>query len=613
MSTKTVTKRVALATVVALGAGVLSLVSVTSATAASNNVITGATNPALGINTLNIANLQTTTGAGALISANTVANAKSFGLLAISDLAGGTTAGLTQTATLLSNGTLSVYESVSGVQYDAITVTGGYISSTDSNASLNGTQTAAIDSPTVAAYSWGSLIKPNAGVSSMTVQLWTNLASTTATPSSGTLSGQITVNIATASVSGAVSQSKSGIYYLGNSGSYAAGTSGVTSDTTTGTPGTSAYNVPQIADIRIRDAYSVAVSTGLVTATATNGAYVALTAAATMASTGPQATASSTSAPYITAGDNVGLTVAPSVVGASSTTVTITYNGVVVGTKSFTFTGNVAKVVLSAGGIATTNANQTIASSNYKGSTFAIKFLDSAGNQVYPVSGSTAYPTNLAKSAGFAGSLGLNFTTGNTYYPAAASATGFVTCGNVNATGAVVLDYTNADGSVITSNSLAVACAGNAYTYTAKLDKAKYAPGDIATLSVTFKDSTGALASDETGTIAANADSSAPSIYAGSALLLTGGSSATTAGSKTDSTTKGVATYTFIVGNTSGTYALNVDFSHVDAISGQSAVQVPFTIADGSTSLNDVLKGIVSLIASINKQIAALAKLVTKK
>ena len=607
MSTKTISKRVALATVVALGAGVLSLVSVTSATAASNNVITTNTNPALGTNTLNIANLQSTTGAGALISSNTVANAKSFGLLAISDLAGGTTAGLTQTATLLSNGTLSVYESVSGVQYDAITVTGGYISSADSQASLSGTQTAAIDSPTVAAYSWGALIKPNAGVSSMTVQLWTNLASTTSTPSSGTLSGQITVSIATASVSGTVSQTKSGIYYLANANATAA----VTADVTSGTPGTSAYNTAQYADIRIRDAYSVAVSSGLVQATATNGAYVALTAPSG-ANVTPASTATSSSVPYVSAGDNVGLTVSPSVVGASSTTVTISYNGVVVGTKSFTFTGNVAKVVLSSGGIATTNANQTVASSNFKGSAFAIKFLDSAGNQVYPASGSSAYPTNVTKDANTSGT-GISFTAGNAYYPSASSATEVFSCGSLNATGSFALDYTNVDGSVIVSNTVPVSCSGNAYTYTAKLDKAKYAPGDIATLSVTFKDSTGALASDETGTIAAAADSSAPSIYAGNALLLTGGSSATTAGSKTDSTTKGVATYTFIVGNTSGTYALNVDFSHVDAISGQSAVQVPFTIADGSTSLNDVLKGIVSLIASINKQIAALAKLVTKK
>jgi len=43
------------------------------------------------------------------------------------------------------------------------------------------------------------------------------------------------------------------------------------------------------------------------------------------------------------------------------------------------------------------------------------------------------------------------------------------------------------------------------------------------------------------------------------------------------------------------------------------AQTLSYTIADGSTSLNDVLKGIVSLIASINKQIAALAKLVAKK
>ena len=50
----------------------------------------------------------------------------------------------------------------------------------------------------------------------------------------------------------------------------------------------------------------------------------------------------------------------------------------------------------------------------------------------------------------------------------------------------------------------------------------------------------------------------------------------------------------------------------MDGVSG-SAQTVAYSIADGSTSLNDVLKGIVSLIASINKQIAALAKLVSKK
>jgi len=166
---------------------------------------------------------------------------------------------------------------------------------------------------------------------------------------------------------------------------------------------------------------------------------------------------------------------------------------------------------------------------------------------------------------------------------------------------------------------LPITCSGSPDNYTAKLDKTTYKPGDIATLTVTFKDSTGALAADVytlTGT-AVTADSSAiagsttaltPNIL-GSNLTGTSGSSST-AGTTTDVTTDGVATYKFIVGSTAGSYQLLVDFPKVDA-NGHGATQtVPYSIADGSTSLNDVLKGIVSLIASINKQIAALAKLV---
>jgi hypothetical protein len=57
---------------------------------------------------------------------------------------------------------------------------------------------------------------------------------------------------------------------------------------------------------------------------------------------------------------------------------------------------------------------------------------------------------------------------------------------------------------------------------------------------------------------------------------------------------------------------LLVSFPTVNAADGANQT-VTYTIKSGQTSLNDVLKGIVSLIASINKQIAALAKLVTKK
>jgi hypothetical protein len=152
-----------------------------------------------------------------------------------------------------------------------------------------------------------------------------------------------------------------------------------------------------------------------------------------------------------------------------------------------------------------------------------------------------------------------------------------------------------------------MSCSGTANSYTAKLDKAKYAPGEIATLSVTFKDVNGALAADNATGITDGSTTSTPSITGGN---LTAVSAAT----DTDATTNGVATYKFIVGSTDGSYQLIASFPTVNALnSAQSAQTVSYTVASGSTSLNDVLKGIVSLIASINKQIAALAKLVSKK
>jgi hypothetical protein len=451
--------------------------------------------------------------------------------------------------------------------------------------------------------SYGAVITPNTGVSSFTVALYTaNTGSGTAYATTGTLSGYITVSIASASTSGTVSATKSGIFYNAPlNGTFAA----TTGDSSASGVGTSAYNVTQGASIVAKDAYGVYLATGSVfSATATNGAYLTLTEATAAASvTGTSSTA------FATMGatpQSWGLTVADPTNAPLSTTVTVSINGVVIGTKAFTFTGEVTKVVLSGPSNGATSSPST--------GSATIQFLDAAGNSVYPVASDKSYPQTVVKDAAITG-LGIGY--GSTAYPTSSAAgSAYFTCGSTNATGNFAVDYVNASGTVIASNAVPVSCSGAPTAYTAKFDKSTYNSGDLATLTVTFKDSLGALAGDFASTKIAGSGTSLPNIF-GSNLSPSNGAT-TNAATATDNTTNGVVKYKFIVGATSGSYQAIVDFPAIDTASAtiggsQAALSVPYTIASSGTSLNDVLKGIVSLIASINKQIAALAKLVTKK
>ena len=76
----------------------------------------------------------------------------------------------------------------------------------------------------------------------------------------------------------------------------------------------------------------------------------------------------------------------------------------------------------------------------------------------------------------------------------------------------------------------------------------------------------------------------------------------------------GAKTYKFVVGSTEGSYQMTVS-TPAYAATGVVDVTVPYKISTGSASVTnaDVLKAIVSLIASINKQIAALQKALLKK
>ena len=219
---------------------------------------------------------------------------------------------------------------------------------------------------------------------------------------------------------------------------------------------------------------------------------------------------------------------------------------------------------------------------------------DSAGN-------------NLAKTASIAPSS-LNAAV-STFSATASIETDIIaqtfTC--TSATGSANLKYTitNTALATITSNELPVKCAKAAYTYTASLDKASYAQGSIATLTITAKDSAGN----------APADNSKLGTTGASALSITCGTQMTAVTApvtNSDTFKSGVKTYKYAVGTTSGSYNCVVDLPLYNSTATPQAAQtVAYTIAsDGSVSNAEVLKSIVALIASINKQIQALQKLI---
>jgi hypothetical protein len=590
MSTKTVTKRVALATVVALGAGVLSLVSVTSANAAS--LATQANRALAGGITIDTS------------TPNTVGWTPSVGLLAtgLTTVGTGTTTEVI-TATVLSTGSLEFQAGGAATGgYYTVSAGGYFTNDTLTVSNINGGQTS--DSATATAGATGqyrgiAVAFNGAAGSTVTINGYTD-------STKGTLTTALTVTIAGSSVSGVASATKSYIVWNWQQG---AGL-GLTSDFSTGsatTTGNALY-----LQIDLNDAYGAPLTstTGALTVAATSGANVGLSGAADspVASSGTYSTAVSASAP----GD-IYAKITEATAGAGwSGTVTVTYNGVVLATKSGSITGLPSKITIAPLAVAKTNATTDTAVS--------YQVYDSVGNAIALASSAVVFNasdnTAAVTSTGTGSYPNGNSTTAAGYL----SVVGGTSAGVAN----ISVKTTLSNGTVVVSNTVPVTVGGVASSYTASLDKTKYAPGDIATLKVKFLDSKGnaAASSSTLYTIPTNA---APFVW-NAALTLPQftqiGTSGAVAGNQganvygvganvsPDAT--GTITLKYTVGTTEASYSGVVDFPTVDAVAG-SAQTVSYSVSSGSTSLNDVLKGIVSLIASINKQIAALAKLVTKK
>ena len=630
MSTKTLRKRIALVAVTALTAGVISVVASPAANAGyGTNVEAGnATNPALAVaDTLYIAAVSTSTGsATALTTSSTapgstpdVTSANSLGLVDVGDLASttGLTAGTTTTAVLLSTGAISVYASQTTDTGGTIVVTGGTITSSTGIA-LNSTATAAAGGTNTNIRNWGVVAKPNAGVTSMTIQYYSGYTMTgtaatdaaiVANPTGATglsLQGQITVTVTSSSVAGVLAASTSAVY--GAASGTQPGTA-LTADATTYI-GSAAFDTDMHLQVRVRDAFRNAISgtTGLLQVTATNGALVNIEAGnATsdgVGSTDFVSTASPDAAMVqVSAPSNAPVT----------TTVTVSWNGTVVGSKTMVFTGKVAKVEIFSAerGALSGTANA-----------FYWKLSDAAGNPTYTTISSvarSAYPltTLFENTAVRSGSVSSVSTPRQRDYDLASNYStvtngrSYFTCKSTAGAGKLGLTYTNLDGSVVTSNVLDVNCAGDAVTYKASWDKASYIPGDLATLTITGFDSNGNIANDK-----AAISTTLPTVSIGGLdKTITGPTTA-------DVFDGGSLTYKYTIGATEGSYSGSVKFTTIDeryasvvSAAGAPAVTTNIVVKSATTAVSnaDVLKSIVALIASINKQIQALQKLILKR
>jgi hypothetical protein len=354
----------------------------------------------------------------------------------------------------------------------------------------------------------------------------------------------------------------------------------------------STYTFPDddsaIISISGANAYGAALPVGVWVASATGAAIVSITADAAAAA--GVTSVASLSAP----GDTIGVAVEQATPGtALNTVVTVSYNGVTVYSKSILFTGDVASLTVSGVDV------QAVGGNTLK-NVYDVVAKDAAGNLlIVEVAGDAATYTSQVTSitGGFTTKTGtgkLDATNDNTDD----STIGSWTCAASSGKSAVRLKATANSGATVYSNTFDALCGNAAYTYTASLDKASYVPGDIATLTITAKDASGfAPFKNETVDAAAGV----PSI-AGSQLT-----AVNTPIAADVFNASGVKTYTFTVGSTSGKYNMAVNLGYT----GNSAVAVSYSVASsGEVSNAQVLQSIVALIASINKQIQALQKLI---
>jgi len=347
-----------------------------------------------------------------------------------------------------------------------------------------------------------------------------------------------------------------------------------------------------------KNAYGSVLPLGVFTCSVTNGAFVDIDSATT-----PATGTLSTSSDSIQAdGTDIRCAVYQAEdYKATDTVLTLSYNGTALVTKSIKITGDLAKIEVSSVGIAPTNTQ------SYKA--FKVKTFDNAGNQI---AWADAKLTVLGIDQNVtAADAGVTSTTSSSW------ATNTVTCpSGAKGTSTLKVQGVSNQLTKILSPEFKVTCASSPYTWSVALDKAVYAPGDIATATITAKDVNGMAVYDpyDTDNAGTTVDSFSY-VYgsSGTAPSLVGSQfTAVVAAAAGDYFSGGVKKYQFVVGSTEGSYQLAVTLAGITTDSAKTVAYSVKAPATGAVTNAEVLAAIVKLIASINKQIRALQKSLKK-
>ena len=568
MSKKTNFKRIALVAVAALGLGVFTSIAPASAAA-------------------DLATIEAN-GGSATAESNGLIN--SLDVDSTTAVGGGTdnaieTGDLTVTAKLTVGGRIAITTAGSHTNGAAVRVTGGLITAasvaTSGTAALNTGGTVATASTTNA---MTVVAVPNGGVgTTMSIEIWND-------KTDGYAAGVDANTLVTVSIVAAGAQ---GVFAPTNSlTKFAANASYTDTSSTYGTvdeAGATYVDYDETgATITFKafDAYGVNLPLALITCSATGAV---LTSVGSQSATNFLSTSSSalqtTGVGYCSIKRAVANT-------ATTSVVTISVNGVVFGSRSLTFVGEAASISVTSVKI---QKSEAVA----KTDSFYFTVKDSAGNLL----SSKAVTQDSARY----NSIVTTATAGSTaaYNAALPTAAGW-TCSTTEGSANLRLRTLKADGiTYVYSPDFTASCYGDPDSYSASFDKASYVPGDIATLTITAKSEKGNPTNDYAVLGASSYDVS----IAGSNMT------AVVTPTNADKFSKGSKTYKFIVGATEGSYNMVVNLPNWNYTGGPQALTVAYKIAASTATVSnaDVLKSIVALIASINKQIQALQKLILKR